>query len=882
MGSLSLPIEQQAEDSQFGPQGQQPQQPAKPDKRPETSPATPALGKPEDRKAAFFKTSDSAKLLKYETNLKQVWKTHTDEWDVAYRQVLRTTLRALEYRNGNQHIGWDPLTCSYVGYNDIIRSQQWNAGTEQGKTDYTPQKNVNIIDWLCRVWCSTLGAAIPGVEWWPGDSDSDLDNRAAIARDRAYKKIASDNHDKDFLEQCLEFLFLTGSYFRYSRWSMDQQLTGTHYEDIVDWKMQKVSPDRYVCPNCGAQVPVDLNQLQYLPNCPGCGRPLTSANFYPGAQMKMPMIVGQREVPNGQVRWDVYHGLSMKVMPQANTNGGGVIANTPLAELQTDITKGAFRRMYPGSWGAANQSSSDAGSTDSELARLARMRSTTPGGLRWTNTLQKMPTLHRVWYTADAIAALDNQSDAEELMDRVGEGCVGVWFQDKLIDIQSDILRKRWTWCGAKKGCGAYPVAPVKLALDFQDRLNDRVDGADDYFDRLGCPPVLYNQTIFGEALNGSYLPAGTMLGVAVNADVGRSMQDGFFQPTFHQDNAIFNWIEALIKYVQLLVGILPQTYGGSDKDIKTAKGQEQALRTAMGVLWLYWNLIRAEWAAAANVSVDCFAENATDDEYRVTRTEASSDFENEPIRLADLDGKADARPEANQDYPIGFEQQQALYKELFAMASGKEPNPLVMEVLDTPENRRMAMRYLGPPDLELPEQIFIDAIKEDLTRLTSEQPIPTNEPDPKNPTQPVMKPSVEPDQDYFAGQWDLVISQVTRYGIQNRLDIPLGSPADIQIRAYLKMAEMYQQAEKIAGQNGPSTTHCRARQAGVERWADRSAKPRQERQRRQEHNDRAGAHRVHARNFRKTHWEMAGSGRDWSLCGQPRSHPRGSGIRVH
>jgi len=804
MGSLSLNLEQTAEDASQPVPGQPGQ--GKIDKGPETSPATPAQGTADDRKAAFFKTNDLGKIKIFESNLKKCWKDHIEDWAVQRREVLRQTLRALEYRNGNQHIGWDPLTCSYVGYNDIIRSSSYNAGTEQGKTDYTPQKNANIIDWLCRVWCSTLGAAIPGVEWWPGDSDSDLDSRAAVARDRAYNKIASDNHDKDFLEQCLEFLFLTGSYFRYARWSMDQQLTGTHYEDILGWKDQQITPDRYLCPQCGQATPVDLAQLSQMGkpmNCPQCGRPMTSASLYPGAKMKMPVVTGQREVPNGQVRWDVYHGLSVQVMPQANTNGGGVIANTPLLELQTDITKGAFRRMYPSSWQLADNSSSDASAPDSELARLARMRSTSPGGMRWTNSLQRTPTLHRVWFTQDAIASIDKQQDAQELGDLVGEGCVGVFFQDKLIDIQSDILRKHWSWCGAKKGCGAYPVAPVKLALDFQDRLNDRVDGADDYFDRIGCPPVLYNQTIIGEAMNGSYMPPGTMVGVAVNTDVGRSMKDAFFQPEFHQDNAIFQWIEALLKYVQLLVGALPQTYGGSDKDIQTAKGQEQALKTAMGVLWLYWNLVRAEWASSANISVDCFAENATDDEYRVTKSESSSDFQNEPIRLADLDGKADARPEANQDYPIGYEQERQLYKELFLMASGKEPNPLVMEVLDTFEARRQAMRYLGPPDMELPETVFRYKVLADIDQLISQPPIPSAAPDPQTgqPVQ-VMKPPVEPDPDF--DDMDVTIDTVTRYAVKNFKELPVGSPPFVNLKGYLKLAVMYKAQKAIAGSAGP------------------------------------------------------------------------------
>lgn len=793
MGAASLQLD-----------SEQQQQPGQVAKGPETSPATPAKGTTDDRKAAFFKTNDPGKLTKFESSLKQCWKLHTDDWGTAWRQVLREMLRGIEYRNGNQHIGWDPLSCTYVSYNDIIRNSQSNVGTEQSKTDYTPQKNVNMIDWGTRVWCSMFGT-VPQVEWWPGDSDSDLDSRAAVARDRAYNKTASDNQDADFFEQCKEFLFLTGSYFRYIRWSMDQQLTGTHYEDIVDWQEQQVSQDRYICPQCGAEHPEDLSNLRQLPQCQQCGKPLTSANFYPGARMKMPVTTGQREVPNGQVRWDCYSGLSVRVLPQANTNGGGVIANTPLLELQTDITKGAFRRMYPSSWKLAENSSSDSSSSESESARLARMRTATPGGLRANTAGMKMPTLHRVWFTQDAIAALDDKQASQELADAVGEGCVGVFFQDKLIDIQSDILRKRWSWCGSKKGCGAYPAAPVKLGLDFQDRVNDRVDGADDYFDRLGCPPILYNETIFGEALNGSYMPPGTMVGVAVNADVARKMEDGFFQPTFHQDNEIMPWIEQLFKYFQLLLGLLPQTYGGSDKDVKTAQGQRQALDSAKGSLLQYWNCLRAEWTRSATLTVDCFADNATDDEYRVAKSEASSDFQNEPIRLADLNGKADARPQSSQDYPINFEQQQALFKELFMMASGKEPNPLVMEVLDTPEARRLAMRYLGPPDLELPEQIFVDAIKEDLTKLTSEPPVPTNVPDPKNPGQFIMKPSVEPDQDYYAGQWDLVISQVTRYGIKNRQDIPLGSPADVQLRAYLKIAEMNQQAEKLAGANGPA-----------------------------------------------------------------------------
>src|SRR4029077_6122759 len=100
MGSTALQL---ASQSQPG-QGQGGQQNA------ERSPATPALGRPEDRKAKFFRTNDPTQIQSWESILKDVWRQHTEDWAVARRQVLRDQLRAIEYRNGNQHIGWDPLT----------------------------------------------------------------------------------------------------------------------------------------------------------------------------------------------------------------------------------------------------------------------------------------------------------------------------------------------------------------------------------------------------------------------------------------------------------------------------------------------------------------------------------------------------------------------------------------------------------------------------------------------------------------------------------------------------------------------------------------------------------------------------------------------------
>ena len=123
---------------------------------------------------------------------------------------------------------------------------------------------------------------------------------------------------------------------------------------------------------------------------------------------------------------------------------------------------------------------------------------------------------------------------------------------------------------------------------------------------------------------------------------------------------------------------------------------------------------------------------------------------------------------------------------------------------------------------MELPEQIFIDKIKADIGRLISEQPVPSQVVDGQSgQVQQVMKPSVEPDKDYFAGKWDLVIGQIVRYGVKNWQELPPGSPADVQLRGYLKLATMYMQMEKLAGVAGPALLD-----SGAPGWAGSLGKP--------------------------------------------------------
>jgi len=71
------------------------------------------------------------------------------------------------------------------------------------------------------------------------------------------------------------------------------------------------------------------------------------------------------------------------------------------------------------------------------------------------------------------------------------------------------------------------------------------------------------------------------------------------------------------------------------------------------------------------------------------SRTKTGPDFKNEAIRLADLAGKAHAMPEADQAYPMGFEQQRDLYMKRSSLCSpAAKENPVLMEILNNYQNR--------------------------------------------------------------------------------------------------------------------------------------------------------------------------------------------------
>ena len=758
----------------------------------EPSRSNPALGKIQERLTQMGLNPDVCR------NLMNIRRELKESWAIQRRLKIRDTLKAIEYSKDNQFVILDPYTNSY--YNPFMASTF--AG---GLADANNAANLanlyqyshNYIQFLEGVYVSVLKASIPRVEWWPDNAEDDLDNRAAETRSRAARMIGRQNNESQMLEQQLKAFFYAGSYFRHTRWTMDERLCEPVYEDVIDWRDQQVIPHRYSCPNCGTDNPTEITGDMSEPpgtSCATCGMPLSSQHFFPGITAKMPMVTGKKKVVKGQVQQSIFNCLQIDAMPYARADCPNPLLNTPLIDLESEIFSGALRGMYPDAWDLVKKGA-DSTSPEGETERIARMRALSPSIQRGIITPQQLPTYHRTFYQPDSFDYLDSREDAQKLHDAFPEGLCLATLGDEALDGRKCPMHKEWSWAGVRTDLGIFPPSRVAPAMPIQDEINDNENMLQEYCDRASMGVIIYNMKLVGQQLNNQHMAPGRMVGIPFSRDIDKSMDDVFKQFKSEISPEVFKRSTELKMTIQLLTRIVPQTYGGTQKDIDTAKGQEQALRVAMGVLWGDWDQVRQETSRASMLSVDCFAQNAVDDVYDVVQDEDSPDFRNEPIRLADMAGKAHAHPAADQAYPMGFEQQRDLYEKLITLilSRGKE-NPILMEILNNYQNRRQMIRYLGPPDMQLPEEDARRWVQRDITRIIEAAPI-----DAPNPItgMPEKQCSVQPNPDLLKDYWEQAIEAVVVYGLRNGGQLMQDAPEGFDnLMLYLEKLRMMQQMQ--------------------------------------------------------------------------------------
>jgi hypothetical protein len=716
-------------------------------------------------------------------------------------------LKAFETLKNNVYSAFDPTGFEY---NDPIGDAI--AGNIDLQDAGLYRFNNNIYQMLCLSFIAALSPEVIKSRYMPDDADSEIDISTARRASTVVDKIERDNNIKSLQKQELLHLWTGGVYFSYTRNVIDSNRAGVTKEPLYGLVEKQVIPDRFVCPECGDVV--DANSVVFRrPVCENCGYNLTPSDFYPAESMPVPSVVGKQEIPNSMVMESIFGVLQVDVAPYAQD-----LFETPILDLEVEVDVSGVRAAYPKAWEKV-QPSATTGSSDGDVDRTSRLSVFGESGARNAFMGNSMVTYSRCWITPEAFNKIEDQPTAEGLRKKFPKGCKlvsmnGIDFLDAIPERMADA----WTECRTIRGMGMLPFAVGDAALDIQERINDVANIVHEHMDRNASPTILADEdAIDTDALNGKPMPAGSITGVKRKGQLAaKALSDLIFQPTFHVDAQIYNYGENLIQLAQLVSGVQPQIFGGSDPNVKTAQGQNQMLNTALGRLSLFYDQQREEHATRSNIAVKCFAQNMDDEVRYVIEGDTESGFENEYILLTEMQGSIHAYPETDQGFPSSY----AEVRDRMMQMLSEVNNPFVMEYMEDPDNWKVVARYVAPPGTKLPGDDERSKIKRILGQLSKEEPmeIPW-----AGRRMPMYLPSVMPDRDF--DDMNMIVQLAKKWG-QKHYQLATTDPLKFEnVRAYLRLASQYAseaEARRLLRRTRPAPHHLVAIRSHFPREASR------------------------------------------------------------
>lgn len=743
----------------------------------------PNKGTPEQNQQAV-QLSDNAKreLL----NLRRDYKL---SWTPNRRAIVRRVLKAFEVLKGNAYPSFDPD--AFQWYDAITAAIDGNNGASDPEFY---RFNNNIYQMLMLSFVAALSPQVPKCRYQPDNADDETDLATARRASTMMAIIERKNNIQSLQKQELMHLWTGGAYASYVRYVIDGDRFGSSKVPIIEPVDTQVLPDRFVCPECGSATPAsEFVWSQAI--CPECGYQMGSEDFYEGESLPLPTEVGKEEVPNGMVKIGVYGPLNWDAAPYAQD-----LYETPIFDFEVETDIASVRASYEGAWEQLPSTVGHNSVPEAEADRLARIQQTSASGTRSGYLSNTLITYSRCWIQRWAFNHINDKAVADELKGLFPNGCKLVTAGGEFLEAVPANLTEQWTWCGTIRGMGLYPFAVGDAALDVQDRINDVANTVHEHMDRTASPTILVDEdAVDGEKLSGQTMPPGRLTLIKrKGALAARPLSDVMFQPQFHVDNQIYNYGQNLILLAELVSGVLPQIFGGTQEDVQTFRGQRQQLNVALGRLGLFWEQIREEHAARAENAVKCFAQNMPEKVRNVIDSEGEG-FENEWVLLSEMQGSFHAYPEADQGFPMMWAE---IRDRLVEMLGNLKDNPFVSELLADPDNAKVIARYVLPDQIKIPGDAERVRVKRLLAELAQGEPLEVTQMDAAaigviTPLPLIFLPQTQtglqiPDQDF--DDMGMIVQLSKEWGQKNWKMKETNPGGYENVRAYLRIAAQFLQ----------------------------------------------------------------------------------------
>lgn len=726
-------------------------------------PENPEMGAPEDQWMQLGISEDDLKTtIKIIGMYRNQWKT-----DRLNRQQIWLK-NVLFYRN-IQVIDWDEGTGNWV---DALSWYQGSDKTRDGEATHLQRFIHPLTLLLGQTFIGNMSREVPNTVVKPQDARILADMTTAAAAQEAVSIIERRNKIRQMVRGEFEFLYLYGTYFKYTRGVLDGPWSGYDSQPVVG-EIQIDLPDRMRCLNCGKETPtadLDMDPDQAGgTSCPGCQNPMRGDSFYPSESQTRLGVVGMRKIPRAMVKQSIHSPLEIDADPQAKDLPG-----TAILAYDCEIDIGEARMMFPNAWDKIHEGAESATTDNASYDKLRRSESYSMGSGYTSDTDQQRPTYSQVWVQPMAYRRTGDKEYTARMMAAAPEGLKVSLLGAEAVGVKAAVLTKEWSLGRLHENFGLYCQSIAESVTSFNERFNNAMYLYDDWMMRASCGLNLIDAAMIdSDKWKGNTLAPATVIPVPTKfGGVIKSLADAFIHFDIPVNPALGLYPSMLLNFAQLLNGLSPQVMGtGTQPGVETLGGQQIQVDASNTGMEPFWENVKEEHAQAAQNAIECLQTllkvGAAQEIYEVIQDKGSA-FRNNYVNLQKLQGRVKVYPDEDQDLPQTPTQVRDSFMTIFKELTAG--NPAAQAIFDLPVNQEVIGSVLFP-NVVSPVTAQRSKTLQDLNTLLEKTAEPILMPDGSIGAKLPVEPSI-------MEQFDISIPTIQEFYLENadlRIKNPVG-----------------------------------------------------------------------------------------------------------
>jgi len=622
------------------------------------------------------------------------------EYEGPWKSHFREFIEAEEFWKGNHYPVWYER--------DFNWRRPFEFALENSRLEDMPtyQYSINIYQSLGLSAMAKLAERIPKVRWFPEQASSEVDLSTAQGASKVSAYIEDKNKVKLVAIREAYLGWTEGIFGTWTRYVRNKYKYGVTKEPQIGSSTVMVNPDQFICPDCSDVTPSNTTSSAFqTPECQNCGAQLDQTNYQAANYTDVPVIEGYTDVPNGGVKWSLYGGANICVMPYVHEfeDSGYLI-------LQEEMSFAAVRSTWQDTADAIGPNESDAYGNTSDTdayaknARMRMMDAPQPFGNQrsYAGSAKSFSTVKRCWFRPWYLWAHPSKLLRDKLLQAFPDGCYVAFADGQFLEAENRNVDDEWDLCYPMPGQGLYRPPMGGSTIPLNKQLDDGANIIAEHLDFGSSPPMFFDaQLINPVAIQEQPMRPGVWIPVMrQNGGINKSLADLFHQPQFRLDPNIYGYGKSLLDMAQFVSGVIPSLFGGPLVGNDTASAYQQSSNSAMGKFLLFWQSVKAHHASVLTKSVKCFQQYETEDK-EISITGESGDSIAQYIRLDEIQGHVVARPESDEDFPATMGEVRQNIIDLIQYVPA-----IAQEILSNPENSPLLKRVLASDEFEMRSEV--------------------------------------------------------------------------------------------------------------------------------------------------------------------------------